>query len=48
MDKQVKETEKIKCEGQYYKNGMCTETERPSGTMRPCNRKECYLEPEDK
>jgi hypothetical protein len=26
---------------QYYKNGKCTETERPSGRMLPCIGEEC-------
>lgn len=34
------------CEGQYLSNGNCTQTERPSGRILPCNKKECYLDEE--
>ena len=34
------------CFGQYYRNGNCTETEKPSGRMHPCpveHGEECYI-----
>jgi len=36
----------IPCYGQYFKNGNCTETEKPSGRIHPCpveHGGECYL-----
>ena len=38
------------CDKQYYKNGVCTETEKPSGRIHPCpveHGDKCLIEGEE-